>query len=276
MSIRNILVAFNGTGTARGALAMAVVLARRHDAHLTGLFAHSMPAQYGQMGNYMTADLANMLAAQDQEAEAKVKAAWEAALAEEGVSDRVSYYVERRYPNDAIASFARAYDIVVVGQPEGDSWDLHHEPHPDSIALYSGRPVVMVPRGYKATAMPDGVLVGWDGKRAAARALAEAMPLLVEDGKVTVLHVGEDAEEIRQPGRDIMEHLSRHDVHAELLNLPRAGRSIGEVVLEACTLGGVGMLVMGAYEHSRFAETILGGVTKQVLRDAKIPVLLAH
>lgn len=276
MTVKNILVAFNGTETAEGALGMALALGRRHDAHVTGLFAHAVPAHYGQLGNYMTADMANMLARQEEEIEAKVRGAWEAALKAEDSNDRVSFFVERRYPNDVLAEFARTYDLVVVGQPEGDSFDAYQEPHPDSIALYSGRPVLMVPKGYRAVGDPKDVVVAWDGKRAAARALAEAMAMVEKDGKVTVLSVGDRVEDLRRPGRDIMEHLSRHDVEAELLTLPTAGRSIGEVILEACSIGGTGLLVMGAYEHSRFAETFLGGVTKNVLRSATVPVLMAH
>lgn len=276
MSIRNILVAFNGTDAARSALHLAVLMARTHDAHLTGLHAHSLPTYYGQMGSYMTPDLADHLARQEQEAADRVKAAWDEAIASEDIGPRTSFHTVQQYPNDAVSAYARTYDLVVVAQPEGQGWDQHAEPDPDSVALYSGRPVLVAPAGYAETNLPTGAIVAWDGKRAAARALSEAMSILEEAHKITVLHVGEDSSEIRQPGRDIMEHLSRHGISAELLNLPKAGRSTAEVVLETAQLSGAGLLVMGAYEHSRFAETLLGGVTRDVLRKTKMPVLIAH
>ena len=73
-----------------------------------------------------------------------------------------------------------------------------------------------------------------------------------------------------------MEHLSRHGIHAELLVLPRANRPVAEVVLEIAEVAGAGLLVMGAYEHSRFGEALLGGVTRDVLRRAPLPVLVTH
>ena len=107
MSIRNILVAFNGTDTAKSALHLAVLMARTHDAHLTGLHAHSLPSYHGQFGSYMTADLADQMARQEQEASERVKAAWTAAIAAEDIGPRTSYFSVQQYPNDAISAFAR-------------------------------------------------------------------------------------------------------------------------------------------------------------------------
>jgi nucleotide-binding universal stress UspA family protein len=73
-----------------------------------------------------------------------------------------------------------------------------------------------------------------------------------------------------------MEHLSRHGIHAELLVLPPAGRPVAELLLEIADVSGSGLLVMGAYEHSRFGEALFGGPTRDVLRRSKIPVLVAH
>ncbi len=102
-----------------------------------------------------------------------------------------------------------------------------------------------------------------------------AFPVL-NGGPMTVLHVGEDDGAVRQPGRDVMEHLSRHGIRAELLVLPPAGRPVAEVLLEIADVSGSGLLVMGAYEHSRLGETLFGGPTRDVLRQSKIPVLVAH
>jgi nucleotide-binding universal stress UspA family protein len=39
---------------------------------------------------------------------------------------------------------------------------------------------------------------------------------------------------------------------------------------------GADLLVMGAYGHSRFRETVLGGFTHSVLYDASLPVIMLH
>ena len=120
-----------------------------------------------------------------------------------------------------------------------------------------------------------GAVIAWDGKRAAARALSDAMDLLETEDSITVLHVGEE-DEVRMPGRDIMEHLSRHGLSASLNSQPKAGMAISDIVLNTCAESGAGLLVMGAYEHSRFSEMILGGVTRDIVSRTHIPVLMSH
>ena len=197
-------------------------------------------------------------------------------MAEEGATDRARFFTAQGQPDRICAQFARTYDLVVVGQPKTEAWEAHLAPHPDSVALQSGRPVLVAPKTIAPLDLSKGAILAWDGKRAASRALADAMGLLEDAASLTVLHVAEDDSAVRQPGRDVMEHLSRHGVHAELLVMPTAGRPVGEIVLETAKLSGAGLLVMGAYEHSKFSETILGGVTKDVLSQIEMPVLISH
>ena len=72
MSIRNILVAFNGTATSEHAVRLAIELARKHDAHLTGLYAHSMPAYVSQIDAYLPQDSMAIIAKHDQEATQRI------------------------------------------------------------------------------------------------------------------------------------------------------------------------------------------------------------
>lgn len=275
MSIKNILVAFNGTATSERAVRLAAQVAKAQDAHLTGIYSHAMPATYVQMDAYLPQEALAQVATHEKEVEDRVREGFRKLMSEEGLDNRTSFYAVKGYPNDVLSEFARTYDLMVIGVPEGDSWDAYHEPHPDTIALQSGRPVLVAPLEMNGHALKGGVVLAWDGKRAAARALSDAMDVLEEDQKVLVVHVGEE-DDVRKPGRDIMKHLSRHDVHAELTCYPKNGRPIAEIVLETCEMTGAGLLVMGAYEHSRFSETIFGGVTKDVLKAARMPILMSH
>lgn len=276
MSIANILVAYNGTEAAKSAVRLAVLLAKRNDAHLTGLYAHSMPGYAAQAEPYMPPEVIARMAEAEAEAEARIEREFGEISDAEGMTARLNFLTVRGQPDDICAEFARTYDVMVIGQPEGDFWDQYREPHPDSVALKSGRAVLVAPRDFTADGFPGDVVLAWDGKRAAARALAEAMALSEGAERLLVLHIGEDDSAVRQPGRDVMEHLSRHGISAELRIEPRAGRSIGQTLTDTCEALGAGMLVMGAYEHSRFSEMILGGATRDVMANCKIPVLLAH
>lgn len=276
MSIRNILVAYNGTETADRAVRLAAHMARRLDAHLTGLFAHSLPHSYTQMEAYLTADAIMALDESGAKAEANVSEKFNALIEAEEQGLRTTFLCEQGFPNDTISQFARTYDLTVVGQPDATrNGSPHTNPDPDTIALQSGRPVLVAPRGYERMETSRGAIVAWDGKRAAARALSDAMDLLEDEDNVTVLHVG-DENEVRKPGRDIMEHLSRHGMSVALNTQPRAGLAISDIVLNTCAETDAGLLVMGAYEHSRFSEMILGGVTRDVLARTHIPVLMSH
>ena len=117
MSIRNILVAYNGTEASDRAVKLAAHMARRQDAHLTGLFAHSLPHTYAQMETYMTAAAIMALDESHAEAEARVTGKFEALVAAEEQGLRTNFLCQQGFPNDVISQFARTYDLTVVAQP---------------------------------------------------------------------------------------------------------------------------------------------------------------
>lgn len=276
MSVKNILVAFNGTETSKGALRLATVLARSNDAHLTGLYVHAAPTHYANIGAWLPDDTMAMLLDRQKEHAGTIGTEFSEACLAEGMTDRTEFLIVDGQPNNRFAEFARAYDMVVIGQPKSGFWEDQQQPNPDVVALQSGRPVMIAPRGFEAMSIEGGAVIAWDGKRAAARALSDAMDMLRATSLVTVLHVGDDEGDVRQPGADIMEHLSRHDIKAVLRVEPKAGRSISRVLLDTCKSEGAGFLVMGAYEHSQFSEELIGGVTKDVLVKTRLPVLMSH
>lgn len=274
MSIRNILVSFNGSEPAGRAVRLAVAVARRYDAHLTGIFAHTVPQSYIQMEAYLTQAALEIMAESASDAEEQVTADFNDIIAAEEQGLRTSFICERGFPNDVLVRFGRTYDLIVVAQPDGSA-NQYDEGDPDLIALRSGRPVLIAPRTFTRLDLASGAVVAWDGERAAARALADSIDLLEDKDNVTVLHVGQEAD-VRKPGRDVMEHLSRHDVNAELRIVPPGGASVADKVLDACAETKTGLLIMGAYEHSYFSEKLFGGVTHDVLARTPIPVLMAH
>lgn len=276
MSVKNILVAFNGTEASMSALRLAIALAKSNDAHLTGLYVNAPSTHYANIGAWLPDDTMAMLMDRQREHAAKIETGFAEACVAEGMTDRTGFLVVNGQPNMRFAEFARAYDMVVIGQPKTGFWEDQQQPNPDIVALQSGRPVMIAPRGFAAKDLDGGAVIAWDGKRAAARALSDAMDMLRATSMVTVLHVGENEGDVRQPGADIMEHLSRHEIKAELRVEPKAGRSISDVLLDTCKAEGAGFLVMGAYEHSQFSEELLGGVTKDVLVKTRLPVLMSH
>ena len=274
MSIKNILVSYNGTDAAARAVRLAAALARRYDAHLTGVFAHTVPFSLVQMETYLTEAALRIMADSASETEAQVEADFHEIINEEEQGIRTSFFHEQGFPNDVLIRLGRTHDLIVLAQPD-DSANVYSDASPDDVAMRSGRPVLVAPRGFEKFEIAHGAVVAWDGERAASRALADAMDLLEDKHEVTLLHVGTE-DQIRRPGQDIMEHLSRHGLEASLSVQAPGKLSTSDIILNTCAERDAGLLVMGAYEHSRFAEMLLGGVTRDVVARTHIPVLMSH
>jgi nucleotide-binding universal stress UspA family protein len=123
----------------------------------------------------------------------------------------------------------------------------------------------------------DRTVVCWDGGRAAARAIADAMPFLQRSKAVDVLIVASDRPKSDEtPGADIGQHLARHGVKVEVKRIQRADVDVQNAILSYAADNGTDFLVMGGYGHSRLREFILGGVTRSMLQSMTVPVLLSH
>lgn len=143
---------------------------------------------------------------------------------------------------------------------------------------WRGRPVLVLPEApTRAEISLDVIGVAWDFSRPAARAVADALPLLQGAKTVRVVTVtNEKTIETRRSGGELARHLACHGVDVVREEEDAGGRSIGEALeayADACKLD---VLVMGAYGHSRMRDFILGGATKSIVARPPLPVLLAH
>jgi len=177
---------------------------------------------------------------------------------------------------DTLGIMARRFDLAIVGQPEPD------KAMPEDIvvegALFgSGRPVVVVPFIQKGGIKLDRVLVCWDGSRTAARAVADAMPLLRKAKQVEVLIVASERGKSNElPGADLGQHLARHDLKVEVKRLNTGGVDVANTVLSYAADASADFIVMGGYGHSRLREFVLGGVTRGILQSMTVPALMSH
>jgi nucleotide-binding universal stress UspA family protein len=192
---------------------------------------------------------------------------------------------ERRLIDDdtlnAMVTQARYADLVVVSQCDpADSAAGQLEVLPEHVALYGGRPVLVLPYAGKFERIDRHALVAWDGSRAAIRAVTDAVPLLRRSGKVTLAIFNPESQygvHGEQPGADMALYLARHGVNVEVLvqNTPQ-GLDVGNALLSLSADLGIDLLVMGAYGHLRWRELVLGGVTRTIMRTMTVPVLMAH
>jgi nucleotide-binding universal stress UspA family protein len=171
-----------------------------------------------------------------------------------------------------VAEHARLYDLAIVPAYG----------HADTIAIAealifsSGRPVMLLPVESEL-AESGKVVLGWDGGRAAARAMGDAMPFLERAELVEIVTVtGEKPLPRILSLEEVRRHLERHDVRASIVEIAAEGADAGRAMLRHCERTGADMLVMGAYGQSRFREFILGGATRTVLADAGMPVVMSN
>jgi nucleotide-binding universal stress UspA family protein len=274
MSIKSILASYRGDAASCSGLELALYMAEKYQSHLTGVVWHGPSVIESRFGSYIPRDVAEMLAERDAGAVAEIRAEFEAHVAERGDPARTSFLDLAGVSDFSLADCARGYDIVVMGRHTIEAGREHFSARPDVVALRSGRPVIVVPTDYRNAALGEHALVAWDGKRAAARALGDAMHILETKTRVTVLTVGGTAPD--KPGDDVMALLARHGIPAERVVRPASRAGISATILDACAEVGAELLVMGAYEHSKFSEDLLGGVTRDILERAEIPVLMSH
>jgi nucleotide-binding universal stress UspA family protein len=145
-----------------------------------------------------------------------------------------------------------------------------------SAAFSSGRPVVVY-RGGLPSAKLGLVVVAWDGSRCAARAMADALPILARAGEVRVLTVvNEKPAAVAGLAAEAVRHLATYGIAAIVDEVDGKGASIGETLEAYLAKTTPDLMVMGAYGRSRLQEFILGGATEYMLHDPKVPLFLSH
>ena len=137
----------------------------------------------------------------------------------------------------------------------------------------------MVPYIQKDGLKLDRVVCCWDGNRAAARVINDALPLLIKATAVDLLIVlnektKNDQNEVR--GVEMAKHLARHDVKVEIEATPAADVDVASAILSYVADNSATLIVMGGYGHAKLREVILGGVTRDMLKSMTVPVFMSH
>lgn len=271
MSVRNSLVAFNGSDGALSALRYAAELAG-DTGHVTALLAHAAHETVDSHAAWVPAKAREIIAQANADILTAIEARFDAERDALGLGQRLHFQRVSGRVDKVLSETARSFDLLVAGHDLAEQVDAHVILHPDRIALLSGRPILMVPKGHERRAHAR-VVVAWDGGRAAARALSDSLNLLDDQSHLTVLTVGDT--DTPSAASDVVRHLERHGISAAHEQIP-AEPGVARALLAYCRNQPPSLLVMGAYEHSKFREDFLGGVTARVLRDTPVPVLLSH
>jgi nucleotide-binding universal stress UspA family protein len=174
---------------------------------------------------------------------------------------------------DLLVEYARLRDLTILPMPaSSDKW------YAEAIIFGSGKPTLILPENSKRRPFQLGtVAVAWDFSRAAARAIADALPLLELAKKVRIVTVvNEKALDTKRSGEEVARNLARHGIDVVLDKVDAKGDSIGAVLESYTSSQGADLLVMGAYGHARWREFVLGGATRSLLSKPPVPILFSH
>ncbi|MCZ0737929.1 universal stress protein [Phreatobacter sp. AB_2022a] len=175
---------------------------------------------------------------------------------------------------DEMLMFGRLSDLSVVNRSTGrfdESGALL-----ETLLFESGRPVLVTPP-QASEFRARNIVVAWDGSSRAARAVADAMPLLRAADRVVIVCVTNEKDLRRpSPGTDLADALARHAIRPEVNNLSASDRNAARAIREHAVAVQADLVVMGAFAHSRLRQMVLGGVTDSMLRDAEIPLFMSY
>lgn len=253
-------------------LQAALSIARATSGHVSCL--HVTPINLyimsdGMTGAYMMPNFINTL----DEMERKMRARIEESLKNEDVS--WDYEHVDGEPAQEIVSRSSLADLVVLGRYH------HRETRYTPITLMgdvlqSARaPILVQPQELNTFDVFGPAVVGWNGSFEAANALRAALPLLKMASAVHIVTV-EEPKEHRLPSLAASTYLSRHGVTSELHARPKSDMPVEKAIVETAQVMDAGYIVMGGYGHSRAREFLFGGVTRTLLSECAIPLIMGH
>ena len=284
---KTIVVDIDGSDRQQSRLAAAALLANEHDAHLVGSAVTGVSwKEYAVLTSSMGLPIPYPTAQFEQFrniAAARLEQ-FKLGVAQLGVNSFETRLIED-HARHALLLESRYADLVVLSQDSarrsGDAKpvvaaEVRHLP--EYVAMHGARPVLVVPPSYHHEPIPGTAVVGWDGGMPAMRAIAAALPLLRRATSVRLAVINPDElSELHgeQPGADMALYLARQNVRVDVI-VERTAATVGVVLIVLAEACGAGLMVAGVYGHSRYREWVLGGVTRELLKRARVPLLVAH
>lgn len=275
MSYAAVMTHVQADPEAQPRLACAVDIAKRFGASLHGVAAEMVPPLAFDGGFYsLEADWTNAMRETIEERLKAARAAFQAATADFGAC--ATFVCGMQMPGPAVAAASRAADLIVAGGAARSLHDSYRDTSPAELAITSGRPVLTAP----PTAPPlsaKEVLLAWKDTREARRALTDAMPFFERAERVVVAAIcpSLDAKQARIEVEDVAGALKRRGINAEASVVEHAHPD-GFQILRRASVEGADLVVCGAYGHSRVGEWVFGGVTRDLLSQDQVYLLLSH
>lgn len=268
--MKSVLLHIQDDGGLEARLQTALDIVRASEGHLTCLHVTPINA-YVAFDNFGGVFVMNDVLKKLEENETEMKARMNARLTSEGVS--WDYVQTTADPAQALVRHSYLSDVIVMSHPPGDKRKAIANALIGDVLMAARTPVLVVPDTATSLDANGAAAVAWNGSFEAAHAVRSALPLLQLASSVHIVSVPEDKEH-EVPSLTASEYLSRHGVSSELHEKRAGAQPIEQVLTSTAKQLAAQYIVMGAYGHSRAHEYFFGGVTRNMLRDCPLPLLL--
>ncbi|HVO90174.1 MAG TPA: universal stress protein [Casimicrobiaceae bacterium] len=276
MTYRAIVVHMDGSEANARRLATAVRLARAYHAELIGVYLVAEPNITPFTAAVMPG--AERALQDEYDLERAVERAFRDACTGAGI-ESIDWRSPAGDPYRAAAAQTRGADLAILAQPAGDAGSTFSAGLAHAVLMESGRPVLFVPSASAVTTLGQRALIAWNDSREAARAVADALPLLKDARSVHAVAVTATSEETldeQVSDSELSAFLVRHAVATRVERIGGNNLDAGEVLLSHAADLGADLIVMGGYSRPRIRELVWGGVTRTMLEKMTVPVLMAH
>jgi nucleotide-binding universal stress UspA family protein len=274
--LRDLVAIVDNGEAAKAFILRAVAFAGAQDAHLAVTLLNDVFWDPGMMTPYEA--YAGVLEEIEAEQARTLTAVTE-------IMDQAAIPVEVRAVSDAPAYLSgaarvegRYADMLLVGLPLAYKSERLRRRSVESALLGSAGPVLILPDQADLQAV-NHVVLGWDASGEARRAARDILQVVQPGARIDVVAVDAQSSDTghgASPGADIARHLAHHDLEVEVHLESSVGSSVSGVLQDFAVTRGADLLAIGAFAHSRVRDILLGGVTRDLLRDVRLPVLLSR
>lgn len=278
MQLKTLLVCLTTAEHADELMKQAVPLARRYNAHLTGLHAMEALMVYPGVAMHVPDAAFTAFSESQKEEGEKIKAIFEKYTEKEVFpSEYRLLRAESASAGETMVESARSSDLIIMAQEDrnvdrGDQRNVQSQ-----VIRESGRPVIVIPNGYDGPEIGSNIVLGWSDTRESSRAAHDMLFVANPDASVTILRVGHiKQDEMKDSqGIELAEALSRHGLQPELKTRTPDGFAIADVLGKVAFENGADLIVTGALGHSRAYDFVIGATTYSLLESARLPVLFS-
>lgn len=290
MTLKTLLAPLCGTDSDAATLAAACQVAGTFQAHIDAVFAQvpaseAVPMVGEGVSGAVLDQLISAAEAEREQRQEKSRALFESAVAAAGVtlhdtppgpgSATAAFRALPGREDEVMVQVSHLADLVVLGNGgRATTDDPQFTVTLEALLISGARPLLLAPLAQPAS-IGRSATIAWNGTAQGARAVAGALPFLYRAESVEVL-TAITSRTTADEGRGLVDYLAWHGIDASLREVAPGGGSVGAALLAAAADAGSDLLVMGGYSHSRLRQMILGGVTRHILAEAALPVLMSH